>query len=176
MPIDSFRMARIHLGHNGPPLLHNIILDLALDKVKTMKVESMKVESMKIDLVDGPIKPLHVNTPRKTPYSYQGASKAKLDKLVSLGILELVEGSSDWILLMSFVPKPDGDVRLVADLVHLNKYVKRSIHPFQCPKDIIAQIDMKAKYFAVFDAKSGYWQIPLTQNSKQYTRWLYRMV
>ena len=56
---------------------------------------------------------------------------------------------------MSFVPKPDGDVRLVADLVHLNKYVKRPIHLFQCPKDILAQIDPKAKYFAVFDAKSG---------------------
>ena len=131
---------------------------------------------MKIELVNGPIKPLHVKIPRKTPYSYQGASKAKLDKLVSLGILELVKGSSNWISPMSFVPKPDGDVHLVADLVHLNKYVKRPIHPFQCPKDILAQIDLKAKYFAVFDAKSGYWQIPLNQNSKQYTRWLYRMV
>ena len=127
-----------------------------LDQLKTMKGEAMKIE-----LVDGPIKPLHVNTPRKTPYSDQGASKAKLDKLVSLGIL--VEGSSDWISPMSFVPKPDGDVRLVADLVHLNKYVKRPIHPFQCPKDILAQIDPKAKYFAVFDAKLGYWQNPWTR-------------
>ena len=84
--------------------------------------------------------------------AYQGASKAKLDTLVSL---KLVEGSSDWISPMSFVPKPDGDVRLVTDLVHLNKYVKRPIHLFQCPKDILAQIDPKAKYFAVFDAKSG---------------------
>ena len=36
-----------------------------LDQLKTMKGEAMKIE-----LVDGPIKPLHVNTPRKTPYSY----------------------------------------------------------------------------------------------------------
>ena len=55
----------------------------------------MKGEAMKIELVNGPIKPLHVKIPRKTPYSYQGASKAKLDKLVSLGILDLVKGSSD---------------------------------------------------------------------------------
>ena len=73
-----------------------------LDQLKKMKGEAMKIE-----LVNGPIKPLHINTPRKTPYSYQGASKAKLDKLVSLGILELVEGSSNWISPMSFVPKPD---------------------------------------------------------------------
>ena len=32
-----------------------------LDQLKTMKGEAMKIE-----LVDGPIKPLHVNTPRKT--------------------------------------------------------------------------------------------------------------
>ena len=64
----------------------------------------MKDEAMKIELVDGPIKPLHVNTPRKTPYPYQGTSKAKLDKLVSLGILELVRGSSDWISPMPLCP------------------------------------------------------------------------
>ena len=120
-----------------------------LDQLKKMKGEAMKIE-----FVDGPFEPLHINTPRKTPYSYQGASKAKLEKLVCLGILELVKGSSDWISPMSFVPKPYGDVRLVADLVHLNKYVKRPIHPFQCLKDILAQIDQKTKYFAVFDAKS----------------------
>ena len=66
----------------------------------------MKGEAMKIELVDGPIKPLQVNMPRK----YQGASKAKLDKLVCLGILELVEDSGAWILPMSFIPKPDGNV------------------------------------------------------------------
>ena len=98
-------------------LLHGTLKNYTvLDQLKTMKGEAMKIE-----LVDGPIKPLHVNKPRKAPYSYQGASKAKLDKLVSLGILESVEGSIDWISPMSFVPKPDGDVCLVADLVHLNK-------------------------------------------------------
>ena len=46
---------------------------------------------MKIKLKDGPIKPLHVNTPRKTPNAYQGAAKGKLDYMVRLGIVEKVE-------------------------------------------------------------------------------------
>ena len=64
---------------------------------------------------------------------------------------------------MSFLPKPDGTVRLTADFVHLNKYVKRPVHPFDSPKDILAKIDADAKHFAVFNAKYDYWQIPLDE-------------
>merc|ERR1711978_146036 len=94
------------------------------------KLKTMKGGPMKIRLKDGPIKPLHVNTPRKTPYAYQDKAKAKLDHLVELGILEKVDGVSEWVSPMSFVPKPDGDVRPVADLVYLNKHVERPVHPF----------------------------------------------
>ena len=66
---------------------------------------------------------------------------------------------------MSFVPKSDGDVRAVVDLVHLNKFVKRPVHLFPTPKDIITQIPGTSCYFDVFDARSGYWQIPLDQDS-----------
>ena len=33
MPTERFRMARVHLGHNGPPLLHNVIPELTLNRV-----------------------------------------------------------------------------------------------------------------------------------------------
>ena len=123
-------------------------------------------------LKEGPIKPLHVNTPRKTPYAYQGAAKGKFDHLVRLGILKKVEDVSEWCSPMSFVPKPDGDVRPVVDLVHLNKFVERPVHPFPTPRDIIAQIPGTSKYFAVFDAKSGYWQIALDEESKPLTTFI----
>ena len=133
----------------------------------------MNGEPMKIELVDnGQIKPIHINTPRRTAYAYQNAAKAELDKLEGLGIIEKVQGSSEWISPMSFAPKPDGSVRLVADLVHLNRYVKRPYHPFQSPKDILAQIDANAKFFACFDAKSGYWQVELEEESRRYTTFI----
>ena len=91
---------------------------------------------------------------------------------MALRILEYVPGSSEWISPMLFVPKPVGDVTLLADLVHLDKYVKRPIHPFQCPKDILAQIVPKAKVFAVFEAKSGYWQVELEEESRRYTTFI----
>ena len=137
------------------------------------ELKTMTGEPMKIDLVDNmTIKPLHVNVPRKTPYAYQKVAKEELDRLVALGILEKVSGSSEWISPMSFVPKPDGTVRLVADFVHLNKYVKRPVHPFDSPRDILAKIDADAKHFAVFDAKSGYWQIPLDEKSMELTTFI----
>ena len=59
------------------------------------KLRTMKGGPMKIKLKDGTIKPIHVNTPRKTPYAFQNAAKSKLDHLVKLGVLELVEDVSD---------------------------------------------------------------------------------
>ena len=137
------------------------------------KLQTMKGPPMKIELVDNvPIKPLHIYTPRKTPYAYQNAAKAKLNQLEEYCITEKVTGPTDWCSPMSFVPKPDRDVRPVIDLVHLNKYVKRPTHPFPSPKDIIAQVPATAKYFAVFDAKSGYWQIALDDDSKPLTMFI----
>ena len=71
------------------------------------KLRTMKGGPMKIKLKDGPIKPLHVNTPRKTPYAFQNAAKSKFDYLVELGVLEVVKDVSDWCSPMSFVPKPN---------------------------------------------------------------------
>ena len=69
---------------------------------------------------------------------------------------------------MSFVAKPNGGMRLVADLVYLNKHVKRPIHPFMSAKDIINQIESNAKYFTMLD-KSGYWQLELEEELQRYT-------
>ena len=43
------------------------------------ELKIMEGDPMKIELIDNVvIKPLHVNTPRKTPYAFQGAAKARI--------------------------------------------------------------------------------------------------
>ena len=60
------------------------------------KLKTMAGGPMKIELVDDvPIKPIHINTPRKTPYAYQNTAKAKLDQLLDLGILEKFDSVSE---------------------------------------------------------------------------------
>ena len=125
---------------------------------------------MHIYLKDKRIRPLHICNPRKTLYVFQDAAKAKLDQDEALGIIEKFHGTSKWCSAMSFVSKPNGKVRSVVDLVHLNKFVLRPTHPFPTPKDIMAQIPQMASYFAVFDALHGYWQIPLDEESKPITQ------
>ena len=63
------------------------------------------------------------------------AITSKIDHLVRLGILGKVEDVTDWCSPMLFVPKPDGDVRPIVDLVHLNKFMERPVHPFPTPRD-----------------------------------------
>ena len=60
------------------------------------ELKTMAGGPMKIELVDDvPIKPIHINTPRKTPYAYQNTAKAKLDQLLDLGILEKFDSVSE---------------------------------------------------------------------------------
>ena len=123
-----------------------------------IELKPMKGKPAKIELKDEVIKPLHINVPRRVPYAFEDAAKAELDRLVRLGVLAYVPGSSAWVNPMSFVEKPDGGMRLVADLVKLNQYVKRPLNPFKCVNDIISGLGPDAKWFAVVDCKMGYWQ------------------
>ena len=85
-----------------------------------IELKPMKGKPAKIELKDEVIKPLHINVPRRVPYAFEDAAKAELDRLVRLGVLAYVPGSSAWVNPMFFVEKPDGGMRLVADLVKLN--------------------------------------------------------
>ena len=114
----------------------------------------------------------HVYTPRKTPYAFEAAAKAKLDEDEALGVIEKVEGTSEWCSPMSFVRKPSGKIRSVIDLVELNKNVERPTHPFPAPKDIISTIPCDTQFFAVFDCLHGYWQLELDESSKPLTTFI----
>jgi hypothetical protein len=133
-------------------------------------LRTMKGDPMKIHIkADVKIIPLNICTPRKTPIAYLEAAKAKIDSDLEMGIIEKVDRVLRWCSPMSFVPKPNGKVRSVVDLVQLNKFVDRPTHLFPAPKDIVARIPKGSKCFAVFDAANGYWQIPLEEESRPYT-------
>ena len=133
----------------------------------------MKGEPMKIQLKPGPIKPIAIHAARKIPYAFEELAKEELKKLEALGIIEFCGyEASEWCSPCSFVRKPNGGVRSVVDLKGLNNYVMRPTHPFPTGRNIIDTIPPDTKFFAVFDALKGYWQVELDEDSRHLTTFL----
>ena len=81
---------------------------------------------------------------------------------------KLKEGKiTEWLSVASFVVKLSGGMRMVTDLVHLNRAVKRPTLPFAPMNDILSALDSKVKFFVTLDCVSRYWQVAL---SKKYQK------
>ena len=69
---------------------------------------------------------------------------------------------------MVVVRKKSGAVRICVDLKPLNESVLREVHPIPCVDESLAQLS-GAVLFSKLDANSGFWQIPLTPESRLLT-------
>ena len=87
------------------------------------------------------------------------------------GIISPVTEPTEWCSGIVVVPKPNGTVRICVDLTQLNKAVRREIHPMPSVDESLAKL-ANSKIFTKLDAKSGFWQIPLTEESKKYTTFI----
>ena len=137
------------------------------------KVSKMKYPPISIELVDGPIEPLNISVSRKYPVHIEKPSKAELDRLVQLDVIEPVREHSPWCSAAFFIPKgKTGEVRLITDFSVLSKYIKRPVHPFPCVRDILRSIRSGMTFFAAFDAKQGYFQLELDPESRYLTTFI----
>jgi hypothetical protein len=138
------------------------------------QLKPMKGKAMHIHLKpDAKIIPTHVTAARSIPFAFRDAAKEELDYMVREGIIESVDEPSDWVSPFLVVPKTGKrGVRLVVDYRGLNRFVKRPEHPFPSPMELSSSIPIDAKWFAVFDAIKGYWQIKLDDESKPLTTFL----
>jgi len=58
-------------------------------------------------------------------------------------------------------------VRIAVDYRYLNSYTVGDAYPMATIDDVLRKIG-HARYISTYDAKSGYWQIPVTEED----RWL----
>lgn len=72
---------------------------------------------------------------------------------------------------MVVVPKKSGAVRICVDLKALNENVLRETHPTPKVDNTLAQ-QTGAAVFSKLDANSGFWQIPLSEDSKLLTTFI----
>ncbi|UYV62759.1 K02A2.6-like [Cordylochernes scorpioides] len=116
-------------------------------------------------------KPYSIYTPRRVPIPLMKELQMELERMTSNGVIEKVEGSSEWCSPMVLVAKPSGKLRICVDLSILNKNILREIHPIPVVEHTLAQLK-GAKLFTKLDANSGFWQIPLSSESSALTTFI----
>ena len=109
--------------------------------------------------------PFALHTPCNVPLPMRPKVKAELERMESLGVISKVDEPTPWCAGMVAVPKPDGSVRICVDLRPLNASVLREVHPLPTVDNILAQLS-GARVFSKLDANSGFWQIPLDEESR----------
>jgi hypothetical protein len=155
----------ISLGH-GPEL------DRIASKYPDIfcgRVRGMAGEPATIDLTPDAV-PVSTGAFRDIAEAYKEPLKHELDSQVQAGLIEPVDGPSEWLHPIVVVPKKGTkDVRLCVDLRRLNKFCIRPVNPQPTPWELVRKIPKEAKHFAVFDALKGYHQINLDEKSRSMT-------
>ena len=97
--------------------------------------------------------------------------KKQLDEMETLGVISAHEQPSSWCHPIVIAPKKDSDeLRICIDFTHLNKFVQHEFHPSNSTFEAVTSIPAEElKYFCKFDARHGYWQIPLHPESRPLT-------
>ncbi|XP_034565104.1 uncharacterized protein LOC117830889 isoform X1 [Notolabrus celidotus] len=94
------------------------------------------------------------------------ALKKEVDLMLSLGIIEA--SKSEWCNPVVLVPKKDGSIRFCIDFRYLNSISLFDSYPTPRIDDLLERLG-KAKYLTTLDLCKGYWQVPLTEQSRKLT-------
>ena len=103
------------------------------------------------------------STRRRVPIPLRSELKAKLTELESQGIIARVTSPTPWISNLVAVKRPE-KLRLCLDPSELNKCIRRNHYPTRTVDDVTSRL-ANAKLFSVLDAKDGFLQIVLDEES-----------
>ena len=105
---------------------------------------------------------------RPVPYALRSKVEAELDRLERHHILERVQ-FSNWAAPIVPVVKQDGSVRICGDYkLTVNQAAKTDTYPLPRIEDLFASLS-GGKTFSKLDLAHAYQQIPLDEESKEYT-------
>ena len=116
-------------------------------------------------------KPYALYAPRNIPFALRDKVRTELEKMERMGVIKKVTEPSQWCAGVVIVPKSTGAVRICVDLKPLNASVLREPHPIPKVDETLAQLS-GATVFSKVDANSGFWQIPLAEESQPYTTFI----
>ena len=120
--------------------------------------------------VVNPNHPAVQHAPRRISVTLQKEVKEKIAELEKKGIIQKVTEPTEWISSMVIVSKP-GKIRICLDPRDLNKAIQRPKYQMPTLEEILPKLS-KVKVFTTLDAKDGFYQIGLNEeSSKKTTFW-----
>ena len=129
--------------------------DLELGRTNTVE--------MKLDTGDShPIR----SKPYRTPLAQRSLVEDHVKQMMDAKVIS--PSTSPWASPIVIVPKKDGTKRFCIDYRKLNQSLRFNSYPLPNIVDIWPNLK-GAKFFTTLDLKSGYWQIPMEEGSKEKT-------
>ena len=116
-----------------------------------------------IDTGDSP--PIR-QAPRRVPFAVRELMSKMVQEMLSDGVIQ--ESSSPWASPVVLVRKKDGTLRFCIDYRRLNAVTRKDTFPLPQIDDLLDQMHGK-KVFSTLDAKRGYWQINVQEQSREKT-------
>ena len=89
-----------------------------------------------------------------------------LKLMLDAGVVRL--SNSPWCNAVVLVRKKDGSLRFCIDFRRLNALTVKDSHPLPCICETLESL-AGAAHYSTFDLNSGFWQVPMDEESKQYT-------
>ena len=108
------------------------------------------------------------NRPRKVAYALKEDFEKKIGELEIQGVIAKVETQAAWISNCIAVRKPNGSVRVCIDPSDLNKALQINHYTLPTIDEVLPTLK-DAKIFSLVDAKDGFLQLKLSEQSSYLT-------
>ena len=103
---------------------------------------------------------------RTRPYRLPEHKKKLVQAEINRGVIE--ESHSAWSSPIVLIGKPDGSIRFCVDYRKVNEVSRFDAYPMPRVDELLDRLGT-ARFFSTLDLTKGYWQIPLSPESKEKT-------
>ena len=103
---------------------------------------------------------------RRIPPPQLDKVREHLKLMLDAGVI--CPSNSPWCNAVVLVRKKDGLLRFCIDFRKLNSLTVKDSHPLSCICETLESLTAAA-HLLMFDMNSGFWQVPMDKESKQYT-------
>ena len=108
--------------------------------------------------------------PRQTGLQQKREIQKQIKEMINDDIIR--ESQSPWAAPIVLVRKKDGSVRFCVDYRKLNQVTTRDHYPLPRTEDILDTLN-GSQYFTTLDLRSGYWQVPVREEDKKKTAFVF---